>query len=209
MTRITDKQEAQAVEAERRFSPEHSGRFGEGSARGIPPDNGGLQEKMDRYSDMLFKIAYVRLMNVHDAEDVVQEVFYRYLQRQEGFTDEEYEKAWLIKVTLNSCRKIWRSAWNRHRSDEEVVLYESFPVEESVQGPEESTIAAEDSNRLLEIVKSLPAKYRDVIHLFYYEEMSVREIAEVTGRKDSTVTSQLTRAREMLRKRLREEYDFA
>ena len=90
-----------------------------------------------------------------------------------------------------------------------MVLYESFPVEESVQGPEESTIAAEDSNRLLEIVKSLPAKYRDVIHLFYYEEMSVREIAEVTGRKDSTVTSQLTRAREMLRKRLREEYDFA
>lgn len=208
MTRITNKQEAQPVETEQMVPPQRSGTVNEGGTPEIWEEYGCLQEKIDRYSDMLFKIAYVRLMNMHDAEDVVQDVFYRYLQRREGFTDEEHEKAWLIKVTLNACRKIWRSAWNRHRSDEEVVINESFPVEESVQGPEDSTIAAEDSRILLEIVKSLPAKYRDVIHLFYYEEMSVKEIARVTGRKDSTVTSQLTRARDILRKRLREEYDF-
>lgn len=170
---------------------------------------GNLQEKIDRYSDMLFKIAYLRLMNMQDAEDVVQEVFYRYIQRTEGFADAEHEKAWLIKVTLNACRKIWRSAWNRHRSDEDVILSERFPVEERVQGPEESVIAADDSRLLLEAVKTLPTKYREVIHLFYYEELSIKEIGEVTGRKDSTVTSQLTRGRELLRKKLREEYDFA
>ena len=168
-----------------------------------------IQDKIDQYSDMLFKIAYLRLKSVQDAEDVVQEVFYQYLKKTDGFSDEEHEKAWLIRVTLNACRKVWRSAWNRHRSDEDVVLYENFADGNSQPGPEENLVAMDESRMLLEAVGTLPAKYRDVIHLFYYEEMSVKEIAEATGRKDSTVTSQLTRGRELLRKKLKEEYDFA
>ncbi|MBQ8232792.1 MAG: sigma-70 family RNA polymerase sigma factor [Lachnospiraceae bacterium] len=168
-----------------------------------------IQDKIDQYSDMLFKIAYLRLKSVQDAEDVVQEVFYQYLKKTDGFSDEEHEKAWLIRVTLNACRKVWRSAWNRHRSDEDVVLYENFADGNSQPGPEENLVAMDERRMLLEAVGTLPAKYRDVIHLFYYEEMSVKEIAEATGRKDSTVTSQLTRGRELLRKKLKEEYDFA
>lgn len=164
---------------------------------------------IDQYSDMLFKIAYLRLKSVQDAEDVIQEVFYQYLKRTEGFSDGEHEKAWLIRVTLNACHKVWRSAWSRHRSDEDVVLYENFADDSSQPGPEENLVAAVESRMLLEAVGTLPAKYRDVIHLFYYEEMSVREIAVATGRKESTVTSQLTRGRELLRKILKEEYDFA
>ena len=78
-----------------------------------------------------------------------------------------------------------------------------------VEGPEEALLAEDDSRVLLEAVMTLPAKYRDVIHLFYYEEMSVKEIADITGRKESTITSQLTRGRELLRKRLKGEWDFA
>ncbi len=168
-----------------------------------------LQDTVDRYSDMLFKIAYIRLKNIQDAEDVVQEVFYQYLKRAEGFEDSEHEKAWLIRVTLNACGKIWRSAWNRHRDDYGLDTYEQLFAEEWLPGPEEGLLEADIYRRLLAAVKALPAKYRDVIHLFYYEEMAIKEIAEVTGRKESTVTSQLTRGRELLRKRLKEDYDFA
>ncbi len=168
-----------------------------------------LQDIVDRYSDMLFKIAYIRLKNIQDAEDVVQEVFYQYLKRAEGFEDIEHEKAWLIRVTLNACGKIWRSAWNRHRDDYGLDTYEQLFAEERLPGPEEGFLEADICRRLLAAVRALPAKYRDVIHLFYYEEMAIKEIAEVTGRKESTVTSQLTRGRELLRKRLKEDYDFA
>ena len=75
-------------------------------------------------------------------------------------------------------------------------------------GPEESAVKQEERHRLLREVLSLPARYREVIHLFYYEDLSVKEIAKVTGRGQSTVTSQLTRGRELLRKALKEEYDF-
>lgn len=179
-------------------------------------DNRDLQYKVDCYSDMLFKIAYLRLQNVQDAEDVVQEVFYQYFRRVEDFLGEEHEKAWLIKVALNACRKFWRSGWNRHRSrgnddpcTDSPETGESLNHSVAAQNLEEGIIAVESNRMLLAAVKELPAKYRDVIHLFYYEELSVKEIGEVTGRKESTVTSQLTRGRELLRKRLREEYDFA
>ena len=66
----------------------------------------------------------------------------------------------------------------------------------------------ETEKKLLEAVLALPVKYRDVIHLFYYQGLSVREIAQATGSKESTVTSQLTRGREILKRSLKEEYDF-
>lgn len=171
-------------------------------------DNQELQCKIDCYSDMLFKIACLRLCNVQDAEDVVQEVFYQYIKREDGFESEEHEKAWLIKVTLNACRKVWRSAWNRYRDGGEEDM-NTYSRDEKQQGLEEEFLTDEDNRILLAAVKELPAKYRDVIHLFYYEELSIKEISEVTGRKESTVTSQLTRGRELLKKRLKEEYDFA
>ncbi len=164
----------------------------------------GLRTKLDKYGDMLYKIAYMRLQNVEDAEDVVQEAFFQYLKRKDGFESEEHERAWLIHVTLNACRKVWRSAWKRHQSGEE--------VSSEVPGgrvPEAEALSLEQGKEILKAVQSLPAKYRDVIHLFYYEELSIREISRATGRRESTVTSQLSRGRELLRKKLGEEYDYA
>lgn len=170
-----------------------------------------LQAKIDCYSDMLFKIAYLRLQNVQDTEDVVQEVLYQYIKREKGFESVEHERAWLIKVTLNACKKVWRSAWNRHRDGgaiEDSAAGNDMP-QSGAAGLEEELLQAEKNRQILSAVRELPAKYRDVIHLFYYEELSVREIGEVTGRRESTVTSQLTRGRELLKKKLREEYEFA
>lgn len=73
-----------------------------------------MQERIDLYSDMLYKIAYLQLKNSEDAKDIVQEVFYQYIKSEKEFESGEHEKAWLIKVTLNQCKKLWRSAWFRH-----------------------------------------------------------------------------------------------
>ena len=182
-------------------------------------DDRELQLKIDAYSDMLFKLSFLRLRNVQDAEDVVQEVFYQYLKKPQVCQSPEHEKAWFLKVTLNGCRKVWRSAWKRHQSPwpSDGQEADSSPLdvadrEADTDGrdlqPEERFFRQEADRRVLEAVLGLPEKYRDVIHLFYYEELSVKEIARVTGRGTSTVTSQLTRGRELLRKSLKEEYDF-
>ena len=182
-------------------------------------DDRELQLKIDAYSDMLFKLSFLRLRNVQDAEDVVQEVFYQYLKKPQVFQSPEHEKAWFLKVTLNGCRKVWRSAWKRHQSPwpSDGQEADSSPLdvadrEADTDGrdlqPEERFFRQEADRRVLEAVLGLPEKYRDVIHLFYYEELSVKGIARVTGRGTSTVTSQLTRGRELLRKSLKEEYDF-
>ena len=192
-------------------------------------DNDNIQQKIDRYSDMLFRLCYMRLRNVQDAEDAVQEVFYQYLRKPQVFESPEHEKAWLLKVSLNVCRKMWRSAWRRHRSDWQPLdagsdngdwmergsfeqytgqngqyTGESAPLSE----PEEYAVRQEESRRLLQAVLALPEKYRDVIHLFYYEELSVKEISQITGGGVSTITSRLTRGRELLKRSLKEEYDF-
>ncbi len=75
--------------------------------------------------------------------------------------------------------------------------------------PEDEVLRRENGAKVLSAVMALPVKYRDVIHLFYYEGMSVREVGAMLGRKESTVTSQLTRGRELLRESLKEEFDFA
>ena len=169
-----------------------------------------LQQKMDKYADMLFRLSLIRLQNVQDAEDVVQEAFYQYVKHGGQFESPEHEKAWLLKVTLNACRKVYRSAWSRRRVDADWMetAQEEQRTGAPEPGPEEDVLRREQRRQLLEAVWDLPAKYREVIHLFYYQELSVREIAGITGRPESTVTSQLTRGRELLRRSLKEEFEF-
>lgn len=168
-------------------------------------DAEAIQQKIDEYSRMLYTIAFLQLKNNHDAEDVVQETFYQLIKHKKEFESPEHEKAWLIKVTLNGCRKIWRSAWYRHRGE---ILGELGTRNEVGEGMEGDFLQKERNREILKAVMELPMKYREVIHLFYYQQMSIREICLATGRKESTVTSQLTRGREMLRKKMKEEYHY-
>lgn len=165
-----------------------------------------LQQTIETYFSTLYKIAFLQLKNAEDAEDVVQEVFFRYMKSDVVFENREHEKAWFIKVTLNCCRKIWNSAWFRHRG----ILPEDLKLDRAALGEEteENYLKDERSRELLQAVWKLPDKYREVIHLFYYEELSVKEIAEIVGKKESTITSRLTRGRNILKKKLQEEYDF-
>lgn len=183
-----------------------------------------VQKKIDSYSDLLYKIAYLQLRNNQDAEDVVQETFYQFIKAKKRFETPEHEKAWLIKVTLNGCRKIWRSAWYRHTNaapaggagkgaGNEADGMDMDDIRDTIYDDSrgnvlEDILKRERSREIMEAVMKLPGRYREVIHLFYFQQMSVKEISVVTKRKESTITSQLTRGRELLRKNLKEEYRY-
>lgn len=157
-----------------------------------------VEEVLSRYSGMVYRLAYARTMNKCDAEDVTQEVFIKYIKHQHELVEEEYRKAWLIRVTINATKSLLSSAWNRKR----VSMEEVEGVLEGSPG-----ITLDFDNSLLLAVKKLPEKYRVIIHLFYFEDLSVKEISNLLGMKESTVKSHLFRAREKLKKNLKEE-DF-
>ncbi len=144
-----------------------------------------------KYSNMVYRLAYSLLKTRCDADDIHQEVFIKYLSRRPVFENEQHAKAWFIRVTVNMCKNFWKSAWRQR-----VIALEDFR--------DEATQEAKASE-LIETVKLLPQKYRVVIHLFYYEEMNVEEIAQILGLKSSNVRTQLTRARRKLKEMLKED----
>lgn len=141
------------------------------------------------YSDMVYRLAFARTGTKEDADEVYQEVFLRLLKKRPAFESEEHCKAWLLRVTVNCSNTLLTSLWKKRT----VVLEEDLPFEEK------------ESLELYRELSELPQKYRDVIHLFYYEELQVSEIANILHRKESTVRTQLTRARTMLKEILEEE----
>jgi RNA polymerase sigma factor, sigma-70 family len=151
-----------------------------------------INEVLSKYSDMVYKIALSQTKSPANAEDIFQEVFLRYVQADTKFESEEHRKAWLIRVSINCCKKLRGSAWFRH----------TVPLNESLQ------FSNREKSDIFYAVSELPSKYRIVIHLYYYEDLSVKEISAVLHRKESTVTSQLSRARSLLREKLKGEYGY-
>ena len=151
---------------------------------------------LEEYADMVYRLAIIHMKNKTDAEDVFQEVFLRFVKNSDKISTEEHLKAWLIKVTVNCCKKQFDSAWNRHRASLEYDMEDSYEMEEK----DESVIEA---------VRKLPENYRTVIHLFYYEEYSVKEISTILGQSETAVKTRLSRARDMLRNHLKGEVEYA
>ncbi len=160
------------------------------------------EEIIEKYADMVYRLAVNEMGNRDDAQDVFQEVFLRLVRYRERISSEEHLKAWLIRVTINCARKLQTTAW---RKKVDLLTQEDAGCttdENSESGFKE--IENADSG-VAAAVAGLPEKYRTVIYLFYYEEMSVAEIAETLSEKESTVKSKLHRAREMLKIKLKGE----
>ena len=153
---------------------------------------------IQKYSDMVYKLAYSMVKDQYDAEDIHQEVFIKYIDKSPNFESEEHEKAWFLRVTINLVKNLWKSAWKQ-----KVTNFFDFENEQKM--PQILEPSKEDD--IIEVVKTLPQKYRVVIHLFYYEELSIGEIAKVLKMKESTVRTQLTRARQKLREVIKEDLD--
>lgn len=148
---------------------------------------------LDKYGDRLLRVAYSYLHNMSDAEDILQETLIRFIQSAPEFKDENHEKAWLITVASNLSKN--KIKYNKIREADE--------LDEGLVAKNE-----EDLSFVWEAVKSLPEKQREVIHLFYQEGYSTTEISGILDRKESTVRSDLLRARKQLKKFLKEAYDF-
>lgn len=150
---------------------------------------------LDRYGDMILRLAFSCMKNLPDAEDVLQDVFLKILEKNPAFESEEHRKAWLIRVAVNICRSRLRSPWRRHKELEEADAF----LEE---------VDWLEGNEVLDAVMALPEKYREVIHLYYYEDYSVGQIASLLGRKEATVRSLMFRARAILKNTLKGAVDL-
>ena len=137
------------------------------------------------YADMILRISYQYLKQTCDAEDICQTVFLKYITANMAFDSIEHEKAWIIRTTINACKDHLKSAFFRRT----VALEDASLV---------AAPAVPDS-WLLDAMKDLPEKYRISLYLYYYEEYSAREIAEMMGVKESAVNQYLARGRRKLR----------
>lgn len=155
--------------------------------------NGRAEMILTRFGDSILRYAYTYLHNMSDAEEVLQDTLVQFLKTAPEFESENHEKAWLLRVAANLSKN--RIRYNKLRETDE--LNEELVAEER-----------EDLSFVWEAVKSLPVKYREVIHLFYHEGYQTAQIAKVLGRNESTVRSDLRRGREKLKEVLKGEYDF-
>lgn len=144
---------------------------------------------VERWGDMVWRLALARTASVPDAEDVFQEVFLRYFRHEEKFHNDEYRKAWLIRCTVNRAKSVFASPWRRR----------TVPLETA-----EEVGVEDDYREVYSAVLSLPAKYRAAIHLHYFEGLSVAEMATALDVPEGTVKSQLSRGRALLRDMLKE-----
>ena len=145
---------------------------------------------VEKYFNMIYKLALSQTGEKEHAEDVTSDVFLKFISTDKEFETEEHIKAWLIRVTINRSKSIFSNSWFK----------KTVPLEDNI-----TVEMPESESEVYEAVLSLPQKYRAVIHLFYYEELPVAQIAKYMKINESTVRSQLHRGREMLKTKLKGE----
>ncbi len=148
-------------------------------------DSFGTDEYINRivktYSNSLLKTAFAILKSTADAEDAVQDVFLKLIRRKPVFNDREHEKAWLLRVTINTSKNMLKSS-----SRNNVPINDETPY-------------SDENSELLAVVMSLPERYRTVVHLYYYEGYSIKETAAILRLPAATVGTRLARARKLLK----------
>lgn len=150
---------------------------------------------IDEYQSHLYRIAFNICKNREDAEDIVQDTFVQYHISNKEYDDESHIHAWLMRVTINKSKNTLRSFWRKHRQSLESYMEElNFPDSQSEE--------------LFEAVMKLPEKQRTVIHLFYYEDYSIKEIAEILHVSESNVKVRLNRGRAALREEIKEDWNY-
>ena len=156
---------------------------------------------MDRYKDNLFAVAFNVCKNAADADDVVQDTFVQYHTQNRQFESEQHIKAWLIRVAINRSINVTRSLWRRSSLPLEDYM-ESLPFE----APEDSASFQALAGRRVLLLEGRTEQGRVVIHLFYYEDYPVKDIAGILKVSENNVKVRLSRGRALLKKALKEEW---
>jgi len=147
---------------------------------------------LNRYSDMVYRICFMYMKNKNDADDAFQEIFLRYIRHEAPFESDSHEKAWICTVAFNYCKDVLKSHARKTVSLDDIE-------EPSCEGPK--------LNVVLEAVMQLPVKYKDVIYLYYYEDCTAVQIANILKCTENTVYSQLSRARQLLKESLGDDFE--
>ena len=141
-----------------------------------------------KYSNMVYRLALTRCANSDSADDIFQEVFLKFSEKLPTFKDEEHEKAWIIRVTINMTINHNKSSWNTRT----VELNDNLASDGEVN----------HTNTVFDEVMKLSQEYRTVVYLFYYEGYQVKEISKMMKKSEGTIKTWLYRAREQLKERL-------
>lgn len=160
--------------------------------------DGSIEEIIDMYTKMVYGIALSHTNIKADADDIFQDVFLTYFQKKPLFNDEEHRKAWLIRTTLNFCKKTTLSSWRKK------TIY----IDETQNENQTFEFTSKEENIVYTTLRELPQKYRIVLYLFYFEELSIKEISVSLGIKEGTIRMQLTRGREIMREKLKGDYFY-
>lgn len=162
----------------------------------VPDRNTALPRMMKEHGDSLLRLCFLYLHDRQLAEDALQDTFLNAWRAYDSFRGDSSEKSWLTRIAINSCKSMRRLAWFRH-VDIAAAL-------EQIPAPGAPYDAADDT--VLQKVIALPAKYKEVILLYYYQNFNTREIAEVLSLPEATVSTRLRRARERLKEQLERWY---
>lgn len=146
-----------------------------------------IKEMIEKHSDMVYRIALTRCGCIENAEDIFQEVFIKFSEKMPQFENEEHEKAWFIRVTINLTKNMNNSSWNK----KVITLDENITFEN------------QEENDVFSVVCELPQNYRTVIYLLYYEGYKIKEIAKLMKTREGTVKTWAFRAREILKQKLK------
>lgn len=148
-----------------------------------------VNRAIERHADTVRRLCMIHLKNYADTEDIFQTVFLKYVLSSVSFENEEHERAWFIRVTINACKDLLKNFFRSHTVSMEEVLEQSAEIEQ-------------DHREVLEAVLSLPARYRDVVYLYYYEEYTAPQIGRILGKNVNTIYTLLNRAKKILREKL-------
>lgn len=172
----------------------------------------------DKYSQMIYRISLLHTGNEEDAKDIMQEVFMKLIYTAPCFDNHEHEKKWIIRVTVNLCHDHLRSYWRKNKVSLDDYVAESMMSKQKETGfyitsgsvavadgsylTNCAAVADETSTDLSELIFSMPDKYKDVIHLHYFEGYSIAEIAKILEIGESAVKMRLKRGRTYLKMEL-------
>ncbi len=153
-----------------------------------------VQELMNMYKNNVYAVAFNICKNASDAEDVVQDTFLQYYMTHKSFDNEQHIRAWLLRVAINKAKNIQSSFWHRN----------GMPLDDYI---ETFSFETPETKELFEEVMKLPKKYRVVVHLFYYEDYSIKEIAKILRTTESNIKVRLSRGRAKLKDALKEGWE--
>jgi RNA polymerase sigma-70 factor (ECF subfamily) len=142
-----------------------------------------LEMMIEKYSNMVYRLALTRTNTKENSEDVYQEVFLRLSRKMPQFENEEHEKAWLIRVTINCSKSLLNSSFLKNTTEiNEDIVFET-----------------KERHDIYYAVQELPIKYRTIIYLFYYEGYKINEISKILKINENTIKARLSRARNKLK----------